>query len=80
VINVTKSYLLPYLGAAGAMGASAFALTWLPVAQPGVLLLIQVVVGGLIYGLLCRGFRLPVFMDAWRLFQGRALALMMAQR
>ena len=72
--------LLPYLGAAGAMGAGAFALTWLPVAQPGVLLFIQVVAGGLIYGLLCLGFRLPVFMDAWRLFEGKIGALRMAQR
>ncbi|HUW94310.1 MAG TPA: lipopolysaccharide biosynthesis protein [Anaerolineae bacterium] len=71
--------LLPYLGAAGAMGAGAFALTWLPVAQPGVLLLIQVLAGGLIYGLLCLGFRLPVFMDAWRVFQGRIGAVRMAR-
>jgi len=63
--------LLRYLGAAGAMGAGAFALTWLPVAQPGVLLFIQVVVGGLIYGLLCLGFRLPVFMDGWHVLQGK---------
>jgi len=72
--------LLPYLGAAGVMGGGAFALTGLPVAQPGVLLLIQVLVGGLIYGLLCRSFRLPVFMDAWRVFQGRVVALGMAER
>ena len=71
--------LLAYLGAAGAMGAGAFALTWLPVAQPGVLLLMQVLVGGLIYGLLCRGFRLPIFMDAWRIFEGKIGALRMAE-
>ncbi|HUW14832.1 MAG TPA: lipopolysaccharide biosynthesis protein [Anaerolineae bacterium] len=71
--------LLPYLGAASAMGAGAFALTWLPVAQPGVLLLMQVLVGGLTYGLLCRGFRLPVFMDAWRLFQGKVGSLRMTR-
>ena len=71
--------VLPYLGAAGATGGGAFALTWLPLAQPGVLLLMQVVGGGLIYGLLCRSFRLPVFMDAWRIFEGKIGALRMAQ-
>jgi len=71
--------LLPYLGAAGAMGAGAFALTWLRVAQPAVLLLIQVVAGGLIYGLLCLGFRLPVFMDGWHVFQSKIAALRMAR-
>jgi O-antigen/teichoic acid export membrane protein len=63
--------LLPYLGAAAAMGASVFALTWLPIAQPIVLLLIQVIAGSLIYGLLCLGLRLPVFMDGWHSFRRR---------
>ena len=72
--------VLPYLGAAAAMGAGAFGLTWLPVAQPAALLFMQVVSGGLIYGLLCRGFRLPVFMDAWHIFEGKIGALRMAQR
>ncbi len=67
--------LLPYLAAAGTMGAGAFALTWLPLAQPWLLLLIQVAAGGLIYGLLCRGFRLPVFMDVWGIFQNKVEAL-----
>ncbi len=71
--------LLPYLGAAVVMGAGAFAVTWLPVAHPGVLLLMQVLAGALIYGLLCLGFRLPVFMDAWHLFQGKMDAVRMAR-
>jgi len=71
--------LLPYLVAAGMMGVGVYALTWLPVAQPGVVLLIQVVAGGLFYGLLCLGFRLPVFMDGWHVFQRKIAALRMAR-
>lgn len=62
---------LPYLVAAGTMGAGTYALSLLPLTQPGLLLLIQVVAGILVYGLLCRGFRLPIFMDAWRILQGK---------
>ena len=64
----------PYVGAAGAMGAGASALTWPSVVQTAVLLLIQVVVGSLVYGLLCLGFRLPVFMAGWRVFQNKIAA------
>jgi hypothetical protein len=66
--------LLPYLVAACIMGAGALAFTWLPFAEPVVLLFTQVVVGSLAYVLLCRGFRLPVFMDAWQILQGRVVS------
>jgi len=66
--------LLPYLGVAGVMGAAVFLLNGMPFAHPAVLLVTQLITGGLIYGLLCRGFRLSVFMDAWHLFERRIVA------
>jgi teichuronic acid exporter len=71
--------LLPYLGAACMMGVAVFALNGMPFAHPGVLLVVQVIAAGLVYGLLCRGFRLPVFMDAWNMFRGKIVALRMAR-
>lgn len=71
--------LLPYLVAASVMGTAVSALAWLPVAQPWVQLLLQVVAGGMIYLLLCRGFRLPVFMDGWLVFESKITALRLAR-
>lgn len=71
--------LLPYLGAACVMGAAVFMLNRLPFTHPAVLLAAQVILGVLVYGLLCRRFRLPVFMDAWTVFQGRIVALRVAR-
>lgn len=70
--------MLPYLGAACVMGVAILMLNWVPFVHPAALLLTQMVAGVLIYGLLCRGLRLPVFMDAWRILQGRVVALRMA--
>jgi O-antigen/teichoic acid export membrane protein len=70
--------LWPYLAVAGMMGAVVYSLAWLPFTHSAVLLLTQVITGGLVYALLCRGLRLPVFMDAWQLAQGRIVALRMA--
>jgi O-antigen/teichoic acid export membrane protein len=67
--------LLPYLVAAGIMGAVVYALTWLPFAHPAVLLFVQVLLGSLVYVVLCRSFRLPVFMDTWRIFQVKIASL-----
>lgn len=67
--------LWPYLVAAGAMGVVIHALTWLPFPNPAVLLLAQAFVGALVYVSLCRGFRLPVFMDGWHVFRSRITAL-----
>lgn len=67
--------LLAYLVAAGMMGLVVFALTWLPFAHPAVLLLTQVITGSMVYVLLCRGFQLPVFMDAWLFFQSMIVSV-----
>jgi teichuronic acid exporter len=69
--------LLPYLGVACVMGAVVFMLNGIYFAHPAVLLVTQVITGGLIYGLLCLGFRLPVFMDAWNVFQRKIVAVKM---
>lgn len=67
--------LWPYLATAGIMGGVVYALTWLLFAHPFMLLLTQVVLGCLLYVILCRSFRLPVFMDAWNHLEGRLVAL-----
>jgi len=63
--------LLPYFGAAGMMGSIVYMLNWLLITGSFPLLVLQVLTGALIYIVLCRGFRLPVFMDMWRIIQGR---------
>lgn len=71
--------LLPYLGAACVMGAAVFMLNGLPFTHTALLLALQVITGILVYGLLCRGLRLPVFMDGWTILQGKMVAMRMAR-
>lgn len=71
--------LLPYLGAASVMGVAILMLNRVPFVHPAVLLVTQVIAGILIYGLLCRCLRLPVFMDGWHVFRDRIVALRMAE-
>jgi O-antigen/teichoic acid export membrane protein len=66
--------VLPYLAAAGIMGGAVAALGWLPFADNISLIVSQVLLGSLIYVILCRGFRLTAFMDPWRIFQARIVA------
>ena len=58
-IKAQVSDILPYLGAAGIMGGAVLMLNWLPFNHNVILLVSQVVVGSLVYVVLCRTFRLP---------------------
>jgi len=65
--------VLPYLAAAGVMGVVVLMLNWLPFGHSAGLLVSQLTVGSAVYFLICRGFRLPVFMDVWHLFRIRVV-------
>ena len=67
--------VLPYLAAAGIMGGAVAALGWLPFASNLILLASQVLLGSLVYVLLCSVFRLTAFMDVWRVSQGRIVSV-----
>ena len=66
--------VLPYLGAAGVMGGVVLMLNWLPFSHSAALLVSQIAVGSAGYFLVCRGFRLPAFMDAWYLLRNRVIS------
>jgi len=63
--------LLPYMGVAGLMGAVVYMLNLLLLTNNVVLLATQVLVGGIVYMVLCRILKLSVFMEAWDLVQER---------
>jgi len=60
--------LTPYFAISGVMGGIVYLFNWLPITNQPILLTLQVLVGALIFVLLCRIFRLPVFMEAWQTF------------
>ena len=60
--------LTPYFAVSGVMGGIVYLFNWLPITNQPILLTLQVLVGALIFVLLCRIFRLPVFMEAWQTF------------
>jgi len=68
--------LFPYFAAAAVMGGAVYLLNWLPISNMLALLILQVLVGTLVYVLLCRILRLPVFMDTWNLVSHKLQALL----
>jgi O-antigen/teichoic acid export membrane protein len=58
------SDMVPYFFAAAFMGAAVYGLGMLQLA-PHWSLLLQIPTGILVYGVLCRAFRLPAFMSLW---------------
>jgi hypothetical protein len=60
--------LTPYSVISAIMGAVVFLLNWLPITNQSLLLALQLLVGALVYMILCRVFRLPIFMEAWHVF------------
>lgn len=58
--------LFPYLGAAVVMGTAVYAAGLLPFSNQWSLLLVQIIMGGLLYVCLCRVFRLKAFMEIWQ--------------
>jgi hypothetical protein len=58
------------------MGGAVYLLNWLPISNMLALLILQVLVGTLVYVLLCRILRLPVFMDTWNLVSHKLQALL----
>ncbi len=60
--------IFPYFAVSAVMGGLVYLLNWLPIASSMLLLILQILVGGIVFVLLCRGFRLPVFMEAWQVF------------
>jgi len=57
--------LLPYVGAGLAMGGASWAISFLPITTPILMLATQISVGAIIYVSLCAGLRLKGFVDAW---------------
>ena len=57
--------MAPYLMMAALMGAAVYAVGLLPSIQDGPLLALELVTGCAVYVLLCRLFRLEVFMELW---------------
>lgn len=63
--------LYPYLLNAMLMGAIVYAITYLPIASHMILLVCQIVTGGVVYLLFCRIFRFPAYMDLQRMVVSR---------
>lgn len=63
--------LYPYLLNAMIMGAIVYAMLSLPIASQMILLICQIVAGGIVYFLLCRIFRFPAYMDMLRMIVSR---------
>lgn len=63
--------LYPYLLNAMLMGAIVYAMFYLPIASHMILLVCQIVAGGVVYLLLCRIFRFPAYMDLQRMIVSR---------
>ncbi|NOY52647.1 MAG: lipopolysaccharide biosynthesis protein [Deltaproteobacteria bacterium] len=60
--------LLPYMGVAGMMGGAVYMLHRLPFMNDAIMLMSQVVVGGILYVVVCRICRLAMFEEVRNLF------------
>jgi O-antigen/teichoic acid export membrane protein len=63
--------LYPYLFSALMMGCAIYLLIYLPITSPILLLICQVATGGVVYLLVCRLFRLSVFMELQQMIINR---------
>jgi teichuronic acid exporter len=63
--------LYPYLLTSLLMGAVVYAMIYLPIASQMILLVCQIVAGGIAYLLFCRIFRFPAYMELQRMIVSR---------
>ena len=60
--------MFPYFAVSAMMGGIVYLFGRLPVASPMLTLALQTLVGTIVFVLLSRSFRLPIFMEAWHIF------------